>query len=442
MFEAIVVTATVLLFVVVGIIRSRSPSHRSLETYTVGKRDRNWFQIAAGLSMTYVGGAATVNMASLGYTYGFGALYDPIAVFLGLLIVLFLMASYRSGNALTLTGTLGSDDRPLRIFLGLVATFIYLLLTAAQFVALGKLVSPFFNISNLVITLVASALVFSYVWLGGFRSVNLTDVVQYLFIIGFFFLPLLYLLTVGGIPVRMDPTVALEQESVSVNLAVLLSLSLLFVPLSQDVKIRVLAAKSDRAARIGVLIGGASYFVFVLVSIMAGRALSGSGSELSDPELALATVFANFAAPIQMFATLAVLAAIISTMDSWSFGAVVTIAHDVLPSRNANPAKGALRIANIVVFCSAILIALFFNQVLGLILTGLLIYVSVLGPIAVGRWLGVRDRQLLVSGIVTLTGIAIVELTGIAISPKAVIYPISHMILVFVLRLARRLNVT
>ena len=49
----------------------------------------------------------------------------------------------------------------------------------------------------------------------------------------------------------------------STDLLLLLALPLLFVPVSQDVHIRINSAKSPRDALTGVLLAGLCYFVFV-----------------------------------------------------------------------------------------------------------------------------------------------------------------------------------
>ena len=123
--------------------------------------------------MTYVGGAAILTTASVGYNFKWYALVDPISLMLGIIIVLFIYEKYESDKGVTIADLFSSNDKSLSILIGMVASFTFILTVAANFVALSKLLSPFFpNIHPLIITFVVSTLIFSYVFLEGFNSVT------------------------------------------------------------------------------------------------------------------------------------------------------------------------------------------------------------------------------------------------------------------------------
>ena len=91
---------------------------------------------------------------------------------------------------------------------------------------------------------------------------------------------------------------------------------------------------------------------------------------------------------------------------------------------------------------AALSIALFFNEILALILTALLIYISVLIPIAIGKRLRVQDNLILWSSLILITGIVLMKVLKIEVDPKAVYYPISGIVLMIMAYLLTRFNTT
>ena len=137
MIETTLIVLALISFPLVAFIsrRSHRRANHAIEYFTLGLRDRNSFSIAAGISMAFVGGAATINMASLGYQYGWSVFIDPVVVFCALLISAYFAKRVRDGHGLTISELLTDSSPPLKLFLGLTSFFVYQLLTAAQFVA-------------------------------------------------------------------------------------------------------------------------------------------------------------------------------------------------------------------------------------------------------------------------------------------------------------------
>lgn len=440
--DQIVLIVAFVAFLAVGFWRKKGEQPRELRRFTLDKSKSRWFAIAAGISMTFVGGAATLNMASLGYQYGWSALIDPLAVLGGLLVSVFFVSTYRKGTGLTIADILAGSDRSLALFTGILTFVVYVLLTSAQFVALGKLVAPYFPQVPLVLLIgVVSSLIFSYVLFGGFASVTKTDILQYVCIFVLLVMPICYAAFQGaGSPVQqVDQTF----QTMPLELFILFGFSLLFIPVSQDVNIRAKASVSSRSAVHGFLVGGLSYVVFVAACIYVGFVLAQSGTSLEDPETALSYFFATRFPVLGILAIVAVMAAIISTLDSLSFSTIVSCANDVIakiePFKRVSQSKQLL-LAGSIVFVVASAIALYFTQILGLILTALLLYVSVLFPIVIGKILGLKSRVLLVTGILLVAFILIVEFASLPVSPKAVVYPASHLALVLLCRLFPQLR--
>lgn len=426
-----------------GYFANKGENIADAKAYALSTQGNRWFPVAAGISMTYCGGAATLNMAGVGYKYGWWGLIDPLAVFVGLVIVAVLADRYRQGHAVTMAGVLSGSDRPLTIFAGSVSAGVYVLLVSAQFVALGKLAAPLFPSTPLwVLIAIPSLVVCAYVFLNGFVAVNQTDILQFIVMIAFLSLPVLAVAYFHS-PSVAPPVLPIAFSTMSTDLMILLAFSLIFVPVSQDIVIRVKAAASTPQAAIGMIVGGLAYVLFVGSSIFIGVQLAESGVHLGDPEQALPQYFMIHYPTVGAISLVAVLAAIISTLDAFLFSAIVLIENDILqhmPRIRDRPHTTQLKLATIIVYSAALLIALFFTQILGLILVGLLIYVSILAPMALSRYLGLKQAVITILGAATVTLITIVEGFSIDISPKPVLYPAFHVVLILAYALFVRLG--
>ena len=405
MIESIIILVTLITFPIVALAMNRNgnSNNTSIRDFTLGKRKTTAFPIAAGISMSFVGGAATLNMASLGYQYGWSVAIDPFVVFVALVISVLLSKIIRAGKGVTISALLTDTSPKLKIILGITSFGVYQLLTAAQFVALGKLLSPYFpELSSSIIVSIPAILVFSYIYIRGFESVTNTDIFQFILIILLFAIPAIWVVGVGAI-VRSTEVQAIPAAPLS--LLVYLALPLFFVPVSQDTNIRIMAADTLRNARKGLIWGGVFYVFLVLTSISIGIFMNYEGYSVNNPESILPMFFTEYLSSFSIIATVAVLAAIISTLDSFAFDAIVSVSNDVIGSKsihNTSPEKNIIALSSALVFVIALVIAIIYQQILGLILAGMLLYVSIFIPVALGRALKVNDSCLVVTTIITI----------------------------------------
>ena len=414
-------------------------NNQSLFSYSIDSGKANLFAIISGISMTFVGGAATINMASIGYQFGYWALVDPFAVLTATILIAFLLTKkIRSKKGITISDLLSGPDNKLSLLISSIVLFVYLLFTAAQIVALSKLFTPYVGNTYYLLSYVPALLVFVYVILGGFRTVTTTDKVQFVCLLLFLVLPVLFL------PLSDNQFISSNIEknnfiTMPVNLIILFLLPLLFMPVSQDVHLRVKAARDNNSAKLGLWVGGLAYFIFVCSSIYAGYSLNINGVKLDDPESALINFFIINYPRFSVISHLAVITAVMSTLDSFVFSSIVTISNDFFSKRTKLfPENRIIIISSVIVFLISFSIAIFFQQILGLILAGLLIYVSILIPLSIGRKLSIRDSHLFWIASVVIVFILLSEYFELKINPKAIIYPLVHCFLLVLFSLQSR----
>lgn len=339
------------------------------------------FRIAAGLGMSFVGGAATIAMAGIGYANGWIGLVDPVAVVLGGAVVVFLMSWTSRPNIGQGTASfLAGGDTIRTMVYASCSLFVYALLGAAQIVALQRIFAPYVSGHQSIFFALAFFLtIVGYIHLGGIGAVTRTDVVQFFVVITFFVTPTIYgILILFSSGQESEP---LTQLPLDLRTILLLSLSFLFVPLSQDVWLRIRSAKNDRAAKCGVVGGVFIYAVIVSLAVSLGVFSSQFGIKVDDAESILPYFFTSQLGFAGIVTALVILAAVMSTLDSFTFNLISTISEDIGPRLITYVDPKTMRLyASVIVFVACTIIAFLADSVLSLVLTALMIYVTVIGP--------------------------------------------------------------
>lgn len=435
-FTQLIIVLSLLSFIFVGLLVKKS-STASYSDFTMNKKGLNWFVIATGISMTFAGGAAILTTASIGYMFKWYALIDPLALMVGLLIVLFLYNIYKNDSGTTISDLLSAHDKKLTVLIGVITSFTFLLIVAANFVALSKLLSPYFpNINPSIIKFVVSTLVFSYVFWGGFNSVTKTDILQYALIFALLVVPLFFFLIENHD--QLTPSFVSHQfVPMPLDYIVLFSIPVLFTPLSQDINLRIKSAKSTAHGKIGLMMGGIFYFTITLSVAFVGVYLGNHNMELSDPEQAVPLFFKEHFPKVGFFAIIASLSAIISSLDSYILNSIISVSNDIIKplSKSQNQASKNIKIASFITYVVAMMIALFFNKILALTLTSLLIYISVLSPIALANKLKISEKKIFIGSLINIGVIILVEVMRFSLSPKALIYPLIGCFVMLILKM-------
>jgi hypothetical protein len=206
----------------------------------------------------------------------------------------------------------------------------------------------------------------------------------------------------------------------------LLCISVLYIPISQDMNIRAKSAKTNPVAVVGFLGGAMFYSAILIACIYMGITLARQGVKFDDPEATFTTFFQHSFSRWGVLPVLAGMAAVWSTLDTYLVNTITAVSQDVIRrSRFARdvPEKTLIFVSGLGVFFFAMLIALLFFKILALVLTALLIYISVLVPIACGRTFGIHDRIVLLVSLLTTAAIVACEWMNWSVSPKVIVYP-------------------
>jgi len=229
---------------------------------------------------------------------------------------------------------------------------------AAQFVALAGMLELVFGL-DLRIGLVLVALVgMGYTWLGGMWSVTLTDVVQISLVL--FGLIVLSISALTQLSTSLGPSDPLGDGSTWSGLRIVLERTppekLRPIPLEslealaawvgifcvgalgnlpgQDLMQRVFSAKSERVASRACLIAGTVYLSFGLLPILLGLVANLIFPDQLDRAVLPALAGLFLSPPLAVIFTVAVLSAVLSTIDSAILSPSSVLAQNVLERWN------------------------------------------------------------------------------------------------------------
>lgn len=310
----------------------------SSESYLLADRTLGPARVFASTFATFYGTGINVTFAAMGYQYGVGAFGLPLAAVLGF-VPLALAAprikalSDRQG-AITLPGLMAGSWRPrTRALAALVTGALFAIALAVNLLAAGTALEELLGVPAAG-ALAFGLLVVTYTTLGGFRAVVWTDVVQTaLVMIGILVaLPATVLLTAGPEVLEGLPGGHLDPLTMPVPIVLVYLVAGVFTFFgSQDVFQRVFAARSEQAARRGLLLFTGSLAVVGPIAValgIAGRALVPAAA----PD---GVLFALAGDPIPAWAVgivlLGVLALANSDADSQLLTVTSTITQDFLP---------------------------------------------------------------------------------------------------------------
>lgn len=350
---------------------------KNLEDFYLASRSLSAFLVFLTLAASWLGAASTlvsVDEASNSGVSSFWIMGMP-AVLTVLVFFFALARPIRRLPILTLPDLVemryGSAVRHLAAFL---IVWYMVLLAASQMVALGRFLSPFLGISYLHSLLLGTAVVLLYTVRGGFRSVVLTDGLQFfLLVVG---LIGLFIFLSGGVAFPDISALAAQTGrtgyfdfffDIKKNLLITFSFTLAWIisPLAWQ---RIQAARGERQARLGLLTAAAAfsllYGLIVLIGLLSSVLLQHDQS--SGPLLAV-LISERTGLLLGAVVFVAVVAAVMSTLDSAVNTGALSLTRDIF-QRMVSPrfphVIALSRISTLIVGGLALMVATRFESIL------------------------------------------------------------------------------
>jgi len=310
----------------------RTGEQQSADNYLLASRRLTLPFFIATLVSTWYGGILGVGEFS--YNYGLvnwlalGGFYYAFA----LLYALLLAGRVRRGRELTIPGRISAHYGPVTGKFS--SLFVFILVTPAPYLLMmAKLLSLSFGIGFTLALLITLLVTVFYVWRGGFKAVVVTDMLQFfLMFAGFTILLGTLYQQFGGldfIRAQVPAELLAIPGTLSWREVLIWGFIALWTLVDPSFYQRVSAVERPETARRGLIISILFWFVFDFMTTATGlyaRALLPAGI---DPTLSYPLLAQQFL-PVLLQGVFfaALLATIMSTLDSYAFLSALTIAVD------------------------------------------------------------------------------------------------------------------
>jgi SSS family solute:Na+ symporter len=368
--------------------------NKSSENFLIAERKLGVFQTMATINASKTGSILLLYTALL-YAYGFSAVWYFIGVSAGYLLFIpfakkiyslygkehYTLSDYFYTRFGALSGNLATGLTTFTMFAWLVLNLI----------ASSKVISFFTGISFELSILIVSIIVLGYLLIGGFKSVVITDTLQYVAIICILAILAVSFFTATNIPAQEW---ALFNAG-PVNIFGFFLLGILLTFSGPDVWQRVYAAKNVRTLSKGIF---CSIFVYLFVALLLSIVGLSVKSLLPgvDPDIALIQGFSQLLpAGLLGFGVVIFFAAFMSSIDTYVYTASSTIVRNFFKKEGSKSIVSIRWVMLGVIVVSAFVAIILRNLVIGaFIFAGFALLLSI--PI-IASWIRPSLKSLTVS---------------------------------------------
>lgn len=333
-------TTVTVLVVYLGILAalavwSRRETHTLSGFYLAGKKLPFWV-VAFSTNATGESGWLLLGLSGMGYLVGVQAYWIVVGEIIGIaaswwLVSRRLKALSDETDAITVPDVLVAKFVDKWHLIRLVAVLIIVVMVTtyvtAQMVATGKAFSSFLGMNYETGVIVGSIFIIAYTFVGGYKAVSYTDVVQgVLMLLGLIAVPTAAIIASGGWGEvvfsleQQDPALldmfAISNGPVLIGIASLMAIGLPFLGVPQ-LLIRYMSARDDGELKKARVMSVAVLLIFLVGAVTVGVAGRALYPGLDDPETIFPVISSNLFPPIiSGLLLVVVLSAIMSTVDS------------------------------------------------------------------------------------------------------------------------------
>ena len=333
-------TTVTVLIVYLGILAalaiwSRRETHTLSGFYLAGKKLPFWV-VAFSTNATGESGWLLLGLSGMGYLVGVQAYWVVVGEILGIaaswwLVSRRLKALGDETDSITVPDILTAKFHDKGHLIRLVAVLIIVVMVTtyvtAQMVATGKAFSSFLGMDYATGVVVGSVFIIGYTFVGGYKAVSYTDVVQgILMLLGLIAVPAAAIIAAGGLGsveeslMQQDPNLlnmfAIANGPVWIGIASLVAVGLPFLGVPQ-LLIRFMSARDDGEILKARIMSVCVMLIFTAGAVTAGVAGRALFPGLEDHETIFPVLSSNLFPPvIAGMLLVVVLSAIMSTVDS------------------------------------------------------------------------------------------------------------------------------
>ncbi|MFZ2864413.1 MAG: hypothetical protein WA440_06645, partial [Ignavibacteriaceae bacterium] len=345
--------------------------YNTSDEYFMGGRSASSAYVGSAL-FTLVGGGELITLTALSFVYGWAGL----ALFLGYALGFVFLALYTSrirttASALSLPDYIHKNYGRLAghlVFLISFGAFFSMLLI--QFTAGGQILQSMLNLDYSFCVLIMALIATAYLVIGGFRTVLATDMLQGISRI--ILLPLIIVAVLSGVKSGLE---LFSTESLPVMIWVGLTMTGFFAAASSaDVWQRIYAARDEKAASAGLIIGAVSMMLFGAMLALLGIIANQGGITTNADTAFVDALSSGLPTWATYLAVILVLSTIMGTADTEIFLLAGMLGRELFRFRGIYNEEEIMRrqsiknnrILVIAIAVCAVSLALIFNDLLAI----------------------------------------------------------------------------
>ncbi|MGL4861097.1 MAG: sodium:solute symporter family transporter [Enterobacteriaceae bacterium] len=379
-FTWLVIIVYMLAMVGIGVY-AKTKVKDSTDYHLAGRR-LGPIMLAGTLAATEIGGGSSVGVTAKAYgSWGMSAGWYVVATGIGIFLVSFIAPYMRRAMATTVPEIIGRRyGKSSYLITSLLSLVSLVALAAAQITATATIIHVLTGFDTHAAILISGVIVVFYTWLGGMWSVTLTDFVQFFLIIFGFAIAVPFALNaVDGGWSYVAANVPQEQfEFTKLGWGTIIGLTLMYFmtfATGQEAVQRYYSARNEKVAVVGSVMCSLFMAMYAFIPAVLGIIALAVFPNI-EANNALATLSVNLLPPVISGLLLsAVMSATLSSASGDLLGAASIYVKDIHEQyfRSDKPYQGneeltASRIVVVVVGVCSIVIALFSNEIIGLLM--------------------------------------------------------------------------
>ncbi len=349
MSTTVIVLVVYLVVLAALAIWSRRETHTLSGYFLAGKKLPYWV-VAFSTNATGESGWLLLGLSGMGYAVGMQAYWVVVGEILGIAASWWIIARRLKkfgddADAITVPDVLAAKFEDKWNLIRAIAVIIILVMVTAyvtaQMVATGKALSSFLGMEYSTGVIVGSVFIIGYTFVGGYKAVSYTDVVQgVLMLLGLIAVPAAAIIASGGWG-EVHSNLALQDPSlvklfaaaeggkpVFIAIVSFIAIGLPFLGVPQ-LLIRYMSARDDGEIRKARLVSVSVLLIFTAGAVTAGVAGRALFPGLEDSETIFPVLSRNlFPEVIAAMLLVVVLSAIMSTVDSLLLLASSSVVRD------------------------------------------------------------------------------------------------------------------
>lgn len=379
-----IVIVVVYMLAMIGVGLYANTKIQTTEDFVLGGKRFGTISLVGTIMATMMGSGMVIGMISNVYRNGLaGSIvwqYGGMAI--GMIFIAITAKKIRETDVLSFAQMVGkSFGKNARMVAAVIVVLYCIGILAITVAGLRTVMVTIFGanlaVSDVTLTVLATLIAIIYTSFGGFFAVVWTDVIQFIIIVAFIFVlgPILGLNLAGG----MDNIVTAVESGGGAMHPIFstgyLGLALsyfLSTPGDPTMPQRVLAAKDTRSAKKAFAISAALSVLIVISLTILGGSIAVVMPGLENPDAAISTfILAKFPPVIKGLTIAALLAAIMSTFDSFLVLGTTHLIYDIAmvinPNLDEKKSNRIQRIAVLVFGVFTIIIAIYVSSILGVL---------------------------------------------------------------------------